>query len=97
VVIDPEHHVAVHLHEPSVRVEREASITARRREPFHRLGVQPEVQDRVHHPGHRHARARTHRDEQGIRGIAETPPRAKLHALERELQLRREALREVGG
>jgi hypothetical protein len=95
VVIDPEHHVAVHLHEPSVRVEREASVAARRREPFHRLRVQPEVQDGVHHPRHRHARARTHRHDQGIARVPEAPTRPKLHAFERELQLGREALREI--
>ena len=33
-----------------------------------------EVEDRVHHPGHRHRRARTNADEQRIRGVAEAAP-----------------------
>ena len=69
--VDPVDDLAVHLDEPAVRVVREARIAGRAAERLDRLRVEPEVEDRVHHPGHRDRRARAHRDEQRVVGIAE--------------------------
>ena len=67
---DPAHDVAEHLHQAAVAVPGEPVIAGARRQTGGRLVVQPQVQDRVHHPRHRHARARAHRDEQRIVGVA---------------------------
>lgn len=57
-----EHDVAVHLDEAPVRVPREALIVRCARQRLDGLIVQPEVQDRVHHP--RHGDGRTAPDRQ---------------------------------
>ena len=54
---DPPHHVSEHLHQPSVAVPGEAFIAGARGQAGGRLVVQAEIQDRVHHPRHRLARA----------------------------------------
>ena len=59
-----EHDVAVHLDEATIGVVGEARIAARPREADHGAIVQPEVEDRLHHPRHRHRRAGSHRDEE---------------------------------
>ena len=41
------------------------------REALHRVVVEAEVEDGVHHPGHRERRTRTHRHEQRVVGVAE--------------------------
>ncbi len=66
-----EHDVAEHLAEPPVRVPRKPRIAADLFEALHRLVGEPEVQHRVHHPRHRHARARSHRHQQRILRVAE--------------------------
>ncbi len=64
--VDAFDHLAEHLDQPPVRVEREPRVARARAETRRRLVVQAEVEDRVHHPGHRDSRARAHRDEQRI-------------------------------
>ncbi len=73
-----EHDVAEHLAEAPVRVPREARVAADPLEPLHRLVGEPEVQHRVHHPRHRNARARSHRHQQRILGVAELAPERLL-------------------
>ena len=72
--------VAVHLEEPAAAVEREALARQRRRGPATVARRQAEVQDRVHHSGHRGARARAHRDEQRVRRVAEALRRRRSRA-----------------
>ena len=76
--VDAVDHLAVHLDEPAVRVEREARVAGRRREPLGRHVVQPEVEDRVHHPRHRDRRTGADRDEQRVAVVAEALARALL-------------------
>ena len=71
VAVDPVDHLAVHLDEPPIRVVREPRVAGRRRKPFDGDVVEPQVEDRVHHPRHRDRGARAHRDEQRVRGVAE--------------------------
>jgi hypothetical protein len=71
VRVDPVHDLAVLLDQAPVRVVREARILGRAREPVDRGVVQAEVQDRVHHPGHRDGRARADGDEQRVARVAE--------------------------
>ena len=67
-----EHDVAVHLDEAAVGVVGEAGVLRPRDQSAHRRVVQTQVQDRLHHPGHRNRRPRAHRDEQRVGGIAES-------------------------
>ena len=87
VAVDAVDDLAVHLDQPAVGVPREAGVPGRRSEAFDRRVVQAEVEDRVHHPGHRHRRPGADRDEERIRRIAETPPCALLE--------RRDVLRDL--
>jgi hypothetical protein len=82
VRVDALDDLAVHLDQPPVRVEREARVRRRRCEAEHGAVVQAEVEDRVHHPGHRDRRARAHRDEQWLERVAEPGSRRALEALD---------------
>ena len=86
VVVDAEHDLAVHLDEAAIAVIGEALVAALARQPDDRSVVEPEVEHRIHHARHRDARARAHRDQQRIVGVAE--PRAE-RALERGERRRR--------
>jgi hypothetical protein len=52
-----EHDVAVHLDETAVAIPGEPLVLCGRDQREHRLIVQPEIQNRVHHAGHGVARA----------------------------------------
>jgi hypothetical protein len=93
--LEAQHHVAEHRHEAAVAVPGEARVRRAGREPLHRGVVQPEVEDRVHHAGHRRARAGADRDEQRVGGIAEALAGERLHLAERRLQLGLERLRQL--
>ena len=69
--VDVEHDAAVHRDEAAVRVVGEALVVGARGQALDALVVEPEVEDGVHHPGHRELGARAHADEQRIGGIAE--------------------------
>ena len=58
--IDPVDHDAVHLDEPAKRVECEARVPRRGGETLDRDVVQPQVENRVHHPWHRDRGTRAH-------------------------------------
>ena len=66
-----QHDVAVHLHEAAVAVVGEAGVTRFACQAFYHFVVEAEVEDGVHHTGHRGAGTATHAHEQGIGGIAE--------------------------
>ena len=68
---DVEHDAAEHRDEPPVGVRRKSLVLRQRGEALASVIVQPEVEDRVHHPGHAHRRARAHRDEERILCVAE--------------------------
>ena len=53
IVPDLEHHVRVHLQEAPVAVVREALVAGYPGQRLHGPVVEPQVQDRVHHPRHR--------------------------------------------
>ena len=69
--LDAEDDFPEHLNEAPVGVEREAAVVRQLRQSLERLRVEPEVEDRVHHAGHRELRARAHRDKQRILDVAE--------------------------
>ena len=65
-LVDVEHDVGEHRDEPAVGVPSEPRIVGERGERLDGSVVEAEIQDRVHHPGHRDARAAANRDEQRI-------------------------------
>ncbi len=76
------HHVGVHHHQAPVGVEDEARVARAGNEPLARLRGQPDVQDRLHHAGHRAARTGAHGDEQGPLHVAEGGADHAAHSLE---------------
>ena len=70
-MIEFQHHVGIHLNEAAIAVPREPRIARCVGQPLDRFVVEAEVQHRVHHARHRHARSRTDRYEQRIGRIAE--------------------------
>ena len=64
---------AEHLDEAPVRVPAEALVAGQRDQALQRLLVEAEVEDRVHHPGHRELGARADADEQRVRRRRRSP------------------------
>ena len=89
VPVDAVDDLAVHLDEPAVRVVREARVAGGRRETLDRDVVQAEVEDRVHHPGHRDRRARAHGDEERLARVAEALAGAPFERRQRVRRSRR--------
>jgi hypothetical protein len=79
---DAEDDAAVHLHETPIRVEREPLVIGLLGESCDRPVVETEVQDGVHHAGHREFRSRADRDQQGFVRVAETASHAILELCE---------------
>ena len=71
LAVDVEHDAPVHRDEPAVRVVREPLVVGLLGEPSTESSLRPEVEDGVHHPGHRELGARAHAHEQRIAGVAE--------------------------
>ncbi len=63
-VVEAEDDVGVHLDEAAIAVPGEARVARSRGEPFDGGIVEAEIEDGVHHAGHRDARARADRNEQ---------------------------------
>ena len=70
-MLDAEHDLPVHLQKAAVAVIGETLVAAVFGKTADGVVVEAEVEDGVHHARHRGARARAHRDEQRLRGIAE--------------------------
>ena len=64
------HHIGIHHDQPAVRVIREAFIAALGDEAGKGLSGKAYVEHRIHHTGHGHPGAGTHRHQQGILRIA---------------------------
>ena len=94
VAVDAVDDLAVHLDQPPVRVvARSARLPVARASPSAAVVVEAEVEDRVHHPGHRDRRARAHRDEQRVARVAEALAGPLLEARDVLARSRRRARR----
>ncbi len=71
MVLDAEHDVRIHLDEAAIAVIGEARIARQLGQARDGLVVEPEIEHRVHHAGHRGASTRAHRDQQRLLGRAE--------------------------
>ena len=69
--LEAEHDVAVHLHEAAVAVPGEALVAGLLDQALTVVVVQADVEDGVHHAGHRDAGAGAAGDEQRVLGVAE--------------------------
>ena len=70
-VVDAEHDVRIHLDEAAVAVVGEPLVAGRGGKPLDCRVIEAEIEDGVHHAGHRGGRARTHRHQQRVFRIAE--------------------------
>lgn len=61
VVVDPQNHITEHLDEPAVAVIGKPGISGQLRQSFHRFVIESQVQNGVHHTGHRVYCSGTHR------------------------------------
>ena len=95
VAVDAVHDAAVHLDQAAVGVVGEARVARRAREARGGFVVQAEVEDRVHHPGHRDGGARAHRDEERILGVSEALARLLLEGAHVPVDLLVEPVREL--
>ncbi len=86
VLGDVQHDVSVHLEETAPAVERE-SLAGNRREAAESRFRETEVQDRIHHSGHRGSRARANRDQERVVTVAETSARRLLETPQRGADL----------
>jgi hypothetical protein len=95
VAVDVVDDLAVHLDQAAIRVLREAWVARPAGEALGCLVVEADVEDRVHHPGHRDRGARADGDEQRILRVAEPLAGRLLEAGQVLVDLLGEALREV--
>ena len=86
--------VRVHLDEAAVRVVDEPCVARTCDQTGSGLVVQTEVEDRVHHAGHRNARTGAHGDEQRVVGVAKAGANDLLDLPDALGNLRLEAVRE---
>ncbi len=70
MMLDAEHDLPVHLDKAAIAVISKALVAALPREPLDRTVVEAEIENGVHHAGHRHARTRANRDQERIVGVA---------------------------
>ncbi len=87
-MIEAEHHVGIHLDEAAIAVPREARVARHGGEALDRRIVEAEVEDGIHHPGHRHARAAANADQQRIGGVTELLAGDLLDMMEAQRDLR---------
>src|ERR1700686_1710472 len=81
--VDTEPDVAEELDEPPIRVESEPAVVGELRQTLERCRVESEVEDRVHHPGHRELGSAAHADQKWIARIAESLARLLLDVSQR--------------
>ena len=88
VMLDAQHDVRIHGDEAPVAVVGEAPVLRTAGDRVDRHVVEAEIEHRVHHPGHRGARAGAHRHQQRIGRIAEGPAGQPPDLRERGIDLR---------
>ena len=92
LTVDSENDLAEQLDEPAMRVERETPVLGQRSKTLERGRVEAEVEDRVHHSGHREFRSAADTHEERIARVAKTLAGGLLDDLERLLHLLPEAV-----
>ena len=91
-VVDAERYFTEQLDEAAIRVIGEAFVAGLLDKAFERFGVETQIQDRIHHTGHRQGRSRAYGDEQRIGAAAEGFARDFLEVVDLRPHLGHEAL-----
>ena len=86
------HDVAIHLDEAAITVPRKALVLAVIRQGLHRLIVQAEVKDSIHHAGHGIARTGANRNQQRLLHVAKLFAERLLQEIHPALHLKFELL-----
>ena len=94
---DAVHHLSELLDKAPPAIERKPRIAGQPDQPAQRRLCQTDVEDGLHHAGHRHRSTRAHRDEEGPLGIAEMAARQPPELLELLLQDGFEAMQRCDG
>jgi hypothetical protein len=92
VAIDVEDGLAEHLDQPAIGVPGEALVARLLGQPPHRLVVQADVEDGLHHPRHGRRGARPDRDQQRVGRVAQ----GLAHGLLERLQVLGHLVVELG-
>jgi hypothetical protein len=71
LAVDVEHGLAEHLDQPAIGVPGEPLAAGLLRQPLHRLVVEADVEDGLHHPGHGGGGTGAHRHQQRVGRVAE--------------------------
>ncbi len=80
-IVDAQRHLAEELDEAAVGVVAEALVTGLADLALQGLGVEPQIEDGVHHAGHGERGAGTHRYQQRVLGITEALAGLLFHRL----------------
>jgi hypothetical protein len=83
VVRDVEDDAAEHMEETPIKIVGEPGVAGGGSDPLGDLVVEPQVENRVHHPRHRELRPGTARQEQRVIGIPEAPAHVPLEGRQR--------------
>ncbi len=83
LAVDVLHRPAEHLDETAPRVEREPLVVGQLGQAARGLVVEAEIEDGVHHPGHRELGAGANADQQRVAPVAEPLTRLRFHFLQR--------------
>ena len=95
VLVQAQHRLPEHRQQAPVGVPREPLVAALADQALDRPVVQADVEDGVHHSGHRELRAGAHRHQQRVVRVAEAAPHRLLQAGEVPVDLLGQALRLV--
>ena len=82
VAVQVEHGLAVHLHQPAVGVPGEAGVAGLPGQALDGDVAEADVENRLHHPGHRELRTGAHRHQQRVVTVAEGASHPRLDQLE---------------
>ena len=95
LVLDAHRGRAEHVEDSAVAVVGEPHVARLPGDALDRGVGQAEVQDRVHHTGHRQGGTRADRDQERVLGVAELGPVERLHLLDCGVDLRLDAVGEL--
>ncbi|CEG08892.1 hypothetical protein BN961_02312 [Afipia felis] len=93
MMLEAEHHIRVHGDEAAIAVIGKAAVVRIRSQRLDRGVVEAKVEDSVHHARHRGPRARAHRDQKRVLGIAELLADNLADGFQRLFDLRLQLLR----
>src|SRR5438874_1468571 len=95
-MVQTKHDGRVHLYETAVTVIGKTSVAGEYGEPFSGPVIEAQIEHRIHHARHGHARARAHTDQQRALEIAEYPAHEASDLVQGHINLAHEFSRKAG-